>query len=1697
LTFEEHVDDANEPEAVPGADAAEGTVTGVAAQEAVGTGGSGDAAATGSSPYATGGGGVSFAQRVAAVYLASMLTGSRRTEARELPVRRVSFQTGPAHPVDDLLVACSDDRTQVTLAVACRATPNFVQSDDATVKLVGSLLEEIAKFDTDTHQVAVATAGRSNQWEQLATVCAIARGHADPESFQSSLDIDGRWSQPVRDRSAQFLKMVAKAVDGAPDADEVLRLAWKLLSRLHVLGFAVQSPDESDRTAIATSLDAVAAGTADGVAVRDRLEVEATRYDATGAVVDRKLLRRDLHALLDSPSTRSSHAWNVLAEHRKIAVAGVRASIGGEPATGGPLEISFSDRRGDLAKAVHTAGADASVLVISGESGTGKSALMLSTIVELEAADPVGFEALVVNFRGLPQTSMEFRAAVGMSMEDVLAELSAPCRLLVIDAADAALERSASLLSDLVLSAAAAGVGVVAATSDTAADFVREQMALGFEKAVSTFTMEPLGDEDIHVVSDHFPLLRRVLRDLPASSLLRRLVVLDLLARTGLQLESSMGEWECLGFVWSKIVRGNGRPGLGSAEAREQTLLAVAAATLQLPADRRPPGGLDAAAVDALRRDHLLAPASPYRDQPEFAHDEVRRYATAILLVRSQNLTEALEAAGVPRWAMSAATLACKGQLQAPGAQAPRVFAEAVELFKDFADRHGARWADVPTEAVFETPLTYECLKTALGGATPRLALDDVVRVVQQRHRFNGLVNPVVAAPVVRVLLDETAPWAVSKESFELLASWLQSLALASLPAGNALRVALRERLLAFWASFPAREGGEDELPEWLARRRRHRRVLDYHVTDDELVESLALLGPDIDEAVEECLRAIAEDAPAFLAPAVDSPLSACAVALRDPELLATLMEAYYIDEDDVGWHLEEGVRRHQGRWSGVGPPFFEYYFGGFWQLFQTAPYGTSVRVLNNILNHGARSRVRTLSRLHAPDRFEGLSAEGDVEGEENGVVLDLNGTPRLYVGDSHVWSWYRGTSVGPYSGMSALLAMERIAEGWLAQGVSPARLVEVLLDACENLAVPGMLFGLLVRHLEKVGAELDPFLAEPFVWELEFGRMTNEYSGLRARTEGLVNLERRQWSPREVCVWLMTHGGEERAEVLKRVADKLVENGDRLGIDQALTKNWAANLDASRYEVTQQGDEYYLQVVPPPELQAAQEKHAAYQEQVQTSLRLQNRYWGSAKHDANYEPPTTAEIALDLAAGRALLASDSELMPNRPLDAVAHVARVAVERAVAGEMDALGEEGEFVAQLVIELALSFKNAENQRHEDQYFDLGADRAVALALPAFLTPALAELLAPIGASLDDVAEAGLAMAGRASLETRLYLARGCDVLWAAPCDGNPCMHATALSWLVETARGAEIGPWDMHGQRWPHVQIEGDVTGRLQELDGESIDIGMLDPAIRGLGSAAAANHCCTDATATLLAAFLDVQRRTMVVHEDKGWSADDRGTHTLVAARALLEVFATNGSMEPVLEHLDVLRADASLMSNFLHGLAAAGAESENRAGAARRVWPALLSHALGYMDDDPNPYQDNHWGNWAAAALLPEPLAWTQGLHNELSGAPIEWVRAEHLEDLLEGWLPTGRGKAMCVDALIRILRKLPTAEQVTRGLRWVADLCIQDGRVTVKQSWTSNDWLKEIRSTAEELGALRQWQMLVDSMVVAGNEGLAPYSQ
>ena len=75
----------------------------------------GDAGATelagGMSPYATGGGGVTFERKVAVLYLAHLLIGDSAVEFGEGRCAvSVAFQQAPSYPVDDLVVTAAPSR---------------------------------------------------------------------------------------------------------------------------------------------------------------------------------------------------------------------------------------------------------------------------------------------------------------------------------------------------------------------------------------------------------------------------------------------------------------------------------------------------------------------------------------------------------------------------------------------------------------------------------------------------------------------------------------------------------------------------------------------------------------------------------------------------------------------------------------------------------------------------------------------------------------------------------------------------------------------------------------------------------------------------------------------------------------------------------------------------------------------------------------------------------------------------------------------------------------------------------------------------------------------------------------------------------------------------------------------------------------------------------------------------------------------------------------------------------------------------------------------------------------------------------------------------------------------------------------------------------------------------------------------------
>ena len=112
---------------------------------------------------------------------------------------------------------------------------------------------------------------------------------------------------------------------------------------------------------------------------------------------------------------------------------------------------------------------------------------------------------------------------------------------------------------------------------------------------------------------------------------------------------------------------------------------------------------------------------------------------------------------------------------------------------------------------------------------------------------------------------------------------------------------------------------------------------------------------------------------------------------------------------------------------------------------------------------------------------------------------------------------------------------------------------------------MPGLVVGLLVRHLEDVDRLLDPYLAEPVIWHLEFSRLVHEGSGLAAASEGIASAERRRWSLREAAMMLVLSADATRAKELRLVGQRLVATArqvvaEALGDvdDSAVEESWS-----------------------------------------------------------------------------------------------------------------------------------------------------------------------------------------------------------------------------------------------------------------------------------------------------------------------------------------------------------------------------------------------------------------------------------------------------------------------------------------------------------------------------------------------------------
>jgi hypothetical protein len=284
-----------------------------------------------------------------------------------------------------------------------------------------------------------------------------------------------------------------------------------------------------------------------------------------------------------------------------------------------------------------------------------------------------------------------------------------------------------------------------------------------------------------------------------ATDLLSRPGLVDTILRAYPTLavgDSPLTELDVYGAFWTRIVLASGPT--ASRSGREQAAVQTARAILLTT----PPGpAAEPGAIDALRRDGILAPYSTFAHRDTFATDLYLDFATARLLTTDG--LGLLTSAPRPRWALRATRLAIQARLAADGAAAlPAIRSELAAV----AAAHGKRWSQLTDEAILGHPAAGTILTQlwpTLAAEPP--ALHELLTTAARLHCPNGAA---VATP-------RGQPAARPNPALDALAPLVDLLVAHDgevTAVGGDVRTEYSDLLLAFlrgasWHQFPALKG--------------------------------------------------------------------------------------------------------------------------------------------------------------------------------------------------------------------------------------------------------------------------------------------------------------------------------------------------------------------------------------------------------------------------------------------------------------------------------------------------------------------------------------------------------------------------------------------------------------------------------------------------------------------------------------------------------------------------------------------------------------------------------------------------------------------------------------------------------------------------------------------------------------------------
>jgi hypothetical protein len=570
-----------------------------------------------SSAVATGGAGTFFEQNVDAVFLALLLVRGIPPVLTDCQVTEVRFQTNPDWHTDDfLLIGVTPAGSRRRLIGQVKLGLEIGANDDFVEVIVDSWRDfKGSQFVADTDCFAIVTLRGTNMLlTHFVGLLDAARAAKDEDDFATRL---ASLSKKVNCYHGTVCEIIRGVEAGATPHD-----VWRYLRALHVVNFDLTSSTGQTEAMMKSHLAFTASGQDRlGTATRtwQALLVQAARGMTTKGTFQLEDLPAELRAAHTPTPGRDQEILRALVQHSEFVLAEIRSDVAGVQAPRTQLVSSILQVLGE-----------SQIVVVTGPSGVGKSALAKMVVGSLER-DQFVFAFRAERFAA-SHIDDALKAAGLPTSEELRAVLAAqPRKILLIESGEKLLEASTrGAFADLVrLVCRDPSWQLLITCRDYSVDALRASHLDDSRVAIGVVAVPPFDHSERDGITKGNEGLSRLAAAPALRDLLRNPFVLRMASRMtwppGQALPDSERSFRAR--FWREVVRAESHQGEGFPARREQSLVEIALRRARALTPFVSCTGLDLAAVARIKNDSLIStsPKSELLAAP--AHDVLEDWA--------------------------------------------------------------------------------------------------------------------------------------------------------------------------------------------------------------------------------------------------------------------------------------------------------------------------------------------------------------------------------------------------------------------------------------------------------------------------------------------------------------------------------------------------------------------------------------------------------------------------------------------------------------------------------------------------------------------------------------------------------------------------------------------------------------------------------------------------------------------------------------------------------------------------------------------------------------------------------------------------------------------------------------------------------------------------------------------------------------